>query len=561
MNRKVAIYARVSTEHEAQLSALDNQVQYYDDILEKHPNWILYDRYIDEGITGTSIKKRKNFIRMMKDAHEGKFDLIITREVSRFARNTVDTLQQTRELKRIGVEVYFTEDNIWTFNDDDGELKLTIMATLAQNESKKTSQRVKAGQKISFENGVFYGTGNILGYDKVGKDMIINPEQGDIVKFIFDSYLHGNGTTTIKYDLERKGFLTATGKKTWSAGTITRILQNPFYCGTIIYRKCYVADYLEQKARKNNGEVEQVIIEGRHEPLISKEDFEKVQSIISKHSKYITNKRKCGHGKATSVWSKKLVCKCGSTFNRRIYHRNVDSTTYCYQCYNQKNTGFANVRKRQGVDLEGACGIPSVQEWKLTLIANNLFSRLCNDKERIIKIANKLIETNIVEEQKEDNGEVEIIDKKIETHKFKLSKLLDLFLADTITKEEYTHKKKEVEDNIAILNKRKEDIIISNDKPENNINNKISELKKLINNILYDSNSNISDKMIDGLINKVEVDDDKFTIKLNCGSNNDEATLITKFVITKDDITRFVKENNTYKKLRIKKPIIVDICI
>ena len=167
VNRKVAIYARVSTEHEAQLSALDNQVQYYDEILNKHPNWILYDRYIDEGITGTSIKKRKNFIRMMKDAHEGKFDLIITREVSRFARNTVDTLQETRKLKKLGVEVYFTEDNIWTFKDDDGELKLTIMATLAQNESKKTSQRVKAGLKVAFMNGIFMGSGNILGYEKI----------------------------------------------------------------------------------------------------------------------------------------------------------------------------------------------------------------------------------------------------------------------------------------------------------------------------------------------------------------------------------------------------------
>lgn len=266
--------------------------------------------------------------------------------------------------------------------------------------------------------------------------------------------------------------------------------------------------------------------------------------------------------KATSVWSKKLVCKCGSTFNRRIYHRNEDNTTYCYQCYNQKNTGSTNVRKRQGVDLEGACDITSVQEWKLTLIANNLFSRLCNDKEKIIQIANKLIEKNIVEEEKEYDGELEIIDKKIENHKLKLSKLLDLFLADTITKEEYTNKKKEVEDNITTLNKRKENIKISNDKPENNINNKILELKKIINNTLYDSNLNISDKMIDELINKVEVDNDKFTIKLNCsGYNNDESILITKFVITKDDITRFVKNNTSYKKLRIKKPIIVDICI
>ena len=144
--RNVAIYARVSTEHEAQLSALDNQVQYYDNIMAMHPDWVLYDRYIDEGITGTSTKKRKQFMRMIEDAHDGCFDLIVTREVSRFARNTVDTLQETRKLRRIGVEVYFTEDNIWTLNDEDGELRLTIMATLAQNESKKTSLRVKAGQ-------------------------------------------------------------------------------------------------------------------------------------------------------------------------------------------------------------------------------------------------------------------------------------------------------------------------------------------------------------------------------------------------------------------------------
>ena len=159
--RRVAIYARVSTEHEAQISALSNQIQYYDDILKQHPDWELYDKYIDEGITGTSIHKRPNFLRMLEDAEKHRFDLIVTREVSRFARNTVDTLQQTRELKKMGVEVYFTEDNIWTFKDDDGELKLTIMATLAQNESKKISQRVKAGQKITFHNGVFYGTGNI----------------------------------------------------------------------------------------------------------------------------------------------------------------------------------------------------------------------------------------------------------------------------------------------------------------------------------------------------------------------------------------------------------------
>ena len=242
MNRTVAIYARVSTEHEAQLSALENQVQYYDNILAAHPEWKLYKQYIDEGITGTSVNKRKSFMEMMRDAQDGCFDLIVTREVSRFARNTVDTLQETRKLRRIGVEVYFTEDNIWTMNDEDGELRLTIMATLAQNESKKTSIRVKAGQRISFQNGVFYGNGNILGYNRVGKDLIINPEQAETVRMIFDLYLQGNGSRKIAYELERRGRLTSRGCTHWDPANISHILRNPFYSGTIVYRKAYIPD-------------------------------------------------------------------------------------------------------------------------------------------------------------------------------------------------------------------------------------------------------------------------------------------------------------------------------
>lgn len=211
MKRKVAIYARVSTEHEAQISALGNQIQYYDEILKTHQDWQLIARYIDEGITGTSTRKRPNFMRMINDAEKGHFDLIVTREVSRFARNTVDALQEIRKLKKIGVEVYFTEDNIWTFNDDDGELKLTLMATLAQNESKKLSQRIKAGQTITFQNGVFYGNGNILGYDRVGKNAVINEEQAEIVRYIYSEFLKGKGTTEIATSLEKQGALTSTG--------------------------------------------------------------------------------------------------------------------------------------------------------------------------------------------------------------------------------------------------------------------------------------------------------------------------------------------------------------
>ena len=339
--RIVAIYGRVSTEHEAQLSALDNQIQYYDDILDKHPDWELYDRYIDEGITGTSTKKRKNFLRMMEDARRGCFDLIITREVSRFARNTVDTLQETRKLKKWGVEVYFAEDNIWTFNDEDGELKLTLMATLTQNESKKTSQRVKAGQMISFQNGVFYGTGNIMGYDKIGKEMVINEEQAKVVRLIFDLFLEGYGTQKIKYKLEKREILTATGLKVWSASQIGRMLKNAFYCGTIVYRKYYVPDYLEQKPKKNNGAVEQVIVEGTHQPIISKEKFEKVQKLLEKHSMIKNDDKKIRVGVPQNVWSSKVVCECGASMNKKVYsRRNEKEVMYGYICYNQKKQRF-----------------------------------------------------------------------------------------------------------------------------------------------------------------------------------------------------------------------------
>ena len=560
MKRKVAIYARVSTEHEAQLSALDNQVQYYDNILAMHPDWILYKRYIDEGITGTSIKKRKNFLRMIEDAENGCFDLIVTREVSRFARNTVDTLQETRKLKKIGVEVYFTEDNIWTFKDDDGELKLTIMATLAQNESKKTSQRVKAGQMISFENGVIYGTGNILGYDKIGKEMIVNKEQAATVKYIFELFLKGYGTSKIKFELEKNGMLTATGLKRWSASTITRILQNPFYCGTIVYRKSYIPDFLEQKPKKNYGEVEKVIVEGKHEKIISKEDFNKVQEMIKQHSKHITSTKKKAIGAASNVWSKKLVCECGSSFNRKLYHRTNGIATYCYQCYNQKNNGSLKNRSDHNLDISNSCSIPLIQEWKLSIIVNNIFSLFCDDKERIINIANKLLEENIDDKASSDNEEINDLNNKLFNVQKKLDKLLDLYLNDMISKDLYIAKKEEMENHVKSIKMKISELLSDEINNENNLTNKIEELKRLINKGLNDDNMCISDSIIDGLIEKVTVLKEKFIVKINCDiKSENKDVLLTKLIITKDDVYEFQRNHKQYKRLRLKEPIIVEI--
>lgn len=559
MERNVAIYARVSTEHEAQLSALENQIEYYDKILKEHPDWKLYKRYIDEGITGTSINKRKQFLSMLEDAEDGCFDLIITREVSRFARNTVDTLQETRKLKRMGVEVYFTEDNIWTFNDEDGELRLTIMATLAQNESKKTSQRVKAGQMISFHNGVYYGTGNILGYDKVGKDMIINQEQAKTVRFIFDSYLEGYGALKIRYLLEEKGYKTATGLTKWSTETVLRVLQNPFYSGTIIYRKSYIPDYLEQKAKKNNGEVEQVIIEGRHEPIVSKEEFRKVQDLIQTHNKSIY-KNKHGNSGAVNIWSKKLICNCKSNFSRKLYHHNGNNQTYCYQCFNQKNYGSTNQRLKRGLDIEGSCDIPLLQEWKLIILANKMFDVLCDNKERVLKNAEKLLKNNITNELEEpDDIELKIQNDKIDSYKKKISKLLDMFLDEKISENEYEQKREDLE---KLINISEEKIKELNNRPKATISveEKLSNLETLINKYLYDDNGMISDKMIDFIIDKVKVQKDKFIVKLKCGDYKNDI-LLTKTIITKDDVKNFESKHKDYKKLRLKNSIMVDVYI
>lgn len=191
--RRVVIYGRVSTEHEAQVNAMENQKAWYENIAKQHSEWTIVDHYFDEGITGTTAKKRPAFMKMLADTHLHKFDLIITREVCRFARNVVDTLTATRDLERMGVEVYFIQDNIWTFDKKDGELRLSIMATLAQEESRKISERVRAGQKISREKGVLYGTGNILGYKRVNGTYVIDPEQAYTVQKIFELYAAGYG--------------------------------------------------------------------------------------------------------------------------------------------------------------------------------------------------------------------------------------------------------------------------------------------------------------------------------------------------------------------------------
>ena len=514
--RVVAIYARVSTEHEAQISALGNQIQYYDDLFEKHPEWELYDRYIDEGITGTSVKKRKNFMRMMQDASKNKFDLIVTREVSRFARNTVDTLQQTRILRREDVEVYFTEDNIWTMNDEDGELRLTIMATLAQNESKKTSVRVKAGQMISFKNGVLYGNGNILGYDRIGKEYVVNELQARTVRRIFDLYLDGNGVRKIQFVLEKEGHLTATGLTKWQPGNISRILRNPFYCGTIVYRKQFVPDFLEQKKINNFGEVYKVIVEGRHTPIVTKEQFEKVQQILSSKSESVHNKGCRGKKISKDVWCRKMKCECGSSYNRVTWHKSSEGPQYAYQCYSQIRTGTFKTRERKGLSTEGICVTKMVPRWKLEVMADIIFQKFWNDREGVLAIANEMLDNCY--ENEHDN---EVLDRKrdledkMELWNRKYNNLLDMRMAGEIEKDRYDEKREQILKEQQHLKKQLEIIGGETGLSDDIYMDKVEILKYGLEQNFNFSTRHIPEEVIDAFIKEIIVCQDGFIWKLN----------------------------------------------
>lgn len=514
--RVVAIYARVSTEHEAQISALENQVQYYDDLFRYHPEWKLYKKYIDEGITGTSVHKRQSFLEMMEDAKNGAFDLIVTREVSRFARNTVDTLQQTRTLKKYGVEVYFTEDNIWTMNDDDGELRLTIMATLAQNESKKTSVRVKAGQRISFQNGVIYGNGNILGYDKVGRDFVINEEQAQTVRMIYNMYLNGMGMRKIQFELEAAGRKTSTGLTRWYSSYISRVLNNPFYCGMIIYRKEYVPDYLEQKKVRNWGEVEQIAVIGSHKPIVTREEFEQVKTILNSKSFSVNNRGRKGKHKADDVYCRKLKCYCGASMNRRVWRRVNGIPQYCYQCYSQVKTGSISTRKKRGLDIEGICDSPMVPRWKLESMADMIFQKFWKDRSGIIKIANEMLEDHYKDDREIDfQKEIEETKHKLEILDKKFDNLIDMRIAGEIDAAKFDEKKKALTDEKEKYEKILDSYQIDEEISDEEYNQRLQVLKYGLEKDFNFSTHSIPDEVIEAFVKEIIVYPDCFVWKLN----------------------------------------------
>ena len=458
--RSVVFYGRVSTEHEAQLAALENQMQWYEDQAKYHPNWTVLKSYIDRGITGTQAKKRPAFMEMLNDAKYHKFDLIVTREVCRFARNTVDTLVITRQLKEIGIEVYFVEDNIWTM-DNDGELRLTIMATLAQEESRKTSERVRAGQKISRDNGVLYGNGNILGYDRLGDTYIINEDQAETVRIIYDLYLKGNGFNKIVNELVRLKRKDSSGLVRWDATKVSLILHNATYKGYQGYYKSYKNNHLDQKTIVNRDEDTYLYVKGRFTPIISEEVWDKCKAL--RESKLTLRKTQEGKlertGTRTSedIWAKRLICRCGHRMRKDRWHVNKTGLTYGYKCYNVLNNGSKQTRIDAGLDADKYCDMGTIADWKFDLMLRELLKALNLNNDDLIKKAYNQFENSYTKETKEAR-ELRDAEAKLRKIRIKLENLTEMRVNGEIDKQEYSSLKAKINGEMLIAEKEIDDI-------------------------------------------------------------------------------------------------------
>lgn len=333
---KAVGYCRVSTDKEDQANSFEAQQRYFREYIERQPEWELYRIYADEGITGTSTKKRVQFNEMMQDARMGKFQLIVTKEVSRFSRNILDTIIYTRELKLLNIGVIFMNDGINTM-DMDAELRLCIMGSIAQEESRRTSSRVKWGQTRQMERGTVFGH-SLLGYDVENGKITVNPKGAEIVQEIFRKYgVEKKGVSVIARELREAGYRKRNGCTDWTGGYILKVLCNEKYVGDLIQKKTYTPDYLTHEKKSNHGAEEKVSLTNHHEPVIDRELWNIVQAELNRRNRHSGSQQ--GHG-SRYIFSGKIRCgECGASFVARKRHDQDGNSFRKWACFSAVNHG------------------------------------------------------------------------------------------------------------------------------------------------------------------------------------------------------------------------------
>ena len=437
---KVAGYCRVSTDKEDQANSFETQKRYFRQYIENHPDWVLHDIYADEGITGTTTKKRTQFNRMIGDAYEGKFRMIITKEVSRFSRNILDTIAYTRELKAIGIGVIFATDRINTL-DPEAEMLLSYLASMAQEESRRTSSRVVWGQTRQMERGVVFGQ-SLLGYDVKDGVISINSEGAEVVRFIFHKYaVEQAGTSEIARLLTQLGYRTYRGSSKWKSNSVIKILKNEKYVGDLVQKKTYTPDFLTHAKKPNKGEIPFVTIENHHEPIISREVWSMARERLNQNNKH--GGRDGGHSNRY-VFSGKIRCgECGCSFVGRYKYRKDGTKVRRWSC------GTAVKEGRNACNVGKMVRDDDAMQMLKTAIRN-----LSMDAQTIVNHVTALALEGILQEEEGTSVDPQRVQFEISRVRRKKEAVLDSYFSGEIEKEDMQAMKCKYDKKIKELDER-----------------------------------------------------------------------------------------------------------
>ena len=514
----VAIYCRVSTEHEAQMDAIESQIDWMRDYVSRHKNWKLFGEYVDRGISGTLLDERDEFIRLLNDARNGKIQIIACRELARFSRDTLTSIQLTRELAEIGVECVFINDGIWSLSGE-GELKIALMATLAQEESRKAAVRVYSGLEKVRDRHTLLGNGNILGYrlirgvKAVDNTYQIIPEDAETIRIIFKCYLEKNmGIKAISREMIRLNRKNAMGEVQWDPTRIRRILRNRTYSGYIGYNKSNTISYLKHNRKNNSDRSTYQYIKGNFPAIISDEDWQAAQVKLDARTEEYKGKRR-GVNPVRNIWLTKLRCSCGSHFKRyhwrknsHVYTDGKETHAYGFACANVVNNGAKSFRKEVGVTRnDNACSVKSFPEWKLEFMAQCILTRLLRNptktRDKMISLVKKFYEP-IIQSSYATKDSCEKDLSKIER---RLKTLFEMRMDGSITSEEFKEIKLKLEEDKMRIVQQIDEIDRANCSAQRveEIEEQLVEIGSVLDSLLSFENSGVDEQLLGELVEQI----------------------------------------------------------
>lgn len=491
LNRKlrVAAYARVSTMGAEQLNSYESQKKYYYEKINNNSEWQYVDIYADEGISGTTDYRRASFMKMIQDALLGKIDLILTKSISRFGRNTMDVLKNVRLLRDNNVAVLFEENNLNTLDTKTSEMLLTTLSAVAQQESENISEHVKLGLQMKMNRGELIGFNRCYGYRNENDKLVIIDEEAEVVKFIFEKYCDGHGANGIAKMLTEQGIKSPKGNNKWNDSTIRGILRNEKYKGDVLQGKTYTADPLSHKRYKNLGEADQFYVSEHHEPIISPEKFDIVQEILKERSGARANGRRIGNVGRKFAFSSRIRCGfCSNCFTRRTVVGKDREKIPSWSCISFAKNGKENCIDSKTI-REEMIKEAFVDSYKL-LSSNTNF-----ETEEFLN----LMQDTMNENNKQD--ELEKYKKEFLDIKCKKSKLIDLMIEDKISEEDYNEKVEKYNRKLEILENKIEQLkLLAEDKKS--ISDGLKKVRELLDSkdIMNEFDQEIFNAIVDYVI-------------------------------------------------------------